>query len=129
MKNWIFLIMMLVGAQVFSQGVNISLVSEMIQTGSVVGKVLDANDPDMPLVFASVVVKEVEQHVETDNEGVFSFQLSPGSYTLEVAFIGYELQEISFEVFGGEKAQKKVLLQPLKIQSAQQVELIDQYDL
>jgi len=129
MKNLIFMIMMLIGAQVFSQGVNISLISKMIQKGSVVGKILDANDPDMQLVFASVVVKEVEQQVETDSEGAFSFQLSPGSYTLEVAFIGYELQEISFEVFEGKTAQKKVLLQPLKIQSAQRVELIDQYDL
>jgi len=129
MKNWIFMIMMLVGAQLFSQGVNISLVSKLIQTGSVAGKVFDANDPDVNLVFASVVVKELEQHVETDSEGAFSFQLSPGSYTLEVTFIGYELQEILLEVIGGKTVCKKVLLQPLKIQSAQRVELIDQYDL
>ena len=108
------MIVMLVGAQVFSQGVNISLVSKLFQTGSIVGKVLDANDSDVNLVFASVVIKELEWEVETDNEGAFSFQLSPGNYTIEVAFIGYEVQEILLEVIGGEIAREMVLLQPLK---------------
>lgn len=133
MKKLLVIVLVFVGfqgiAQGFSQGVNISLVASWTQTGTVTGVVLDVNTTDEKLVFASVGVKEMDLQVETDMEGGFSFQLSPGNYTLEVAFIGYESQEIPIEVKGGESLEETIQLQPLKIQSAQQVELVELYDL
>ncbi|PCH75688.1 MAG: hypothetical protein COB98_08490 [Flavobacteriaceae bacterium] len=127
MKHWIFILIMLVTTQVFSQGVNFSLVAGLLQTGNVAGKVLDANETDTSLVFATVLIKELDLQVATDMEGAFSFQLSPGSYTLEVDFIGYQVQEFVVEVVGGETAQEALLLAPLKIQSAQLIEPIESF--
>ncbi|PCI34911.1 MAG: hypothetical protein COB60_05170 [Flavobacteriaceae bacterium] len=127
MKNRLIILLMLVGIQVFSQGMNISLVSSLTQSVSVAGTVLDAQDTDEKLVFAEVSIKELDLQIETDMEGAFSFQLSPGSYTLEVAFIGYEAQEILLEVVRGEMAQEMVHLQPLRIQSAQLIEPIEPF--
>ncbi len=127
MKNWFFIGVLLVGCQLFSQGLDVSLVSGFIQTGSVKGKVFDANDGDGHLVFATVVVKELELQMETDIEGAFNFQLSPGRYTLEVNFIGYQEQLFLVEVVGGDTSRKTVFLEPLKIQSAPLLEPIDSF--
>jgi len=125
MKNWLIIVGMLLGVQGYSQGTSMSLVSSLIQTESVTGTVSDANDAEEKLVFASVSIKELDLQVETDLEGVFSFELSPGNYALEVTFIGYEAQELLLTVVSGTTTQEKVFLQPLKIQSAQIIEPIE----
>lgn len=127
MKNWIFIVLILLGVQGFSQGVNFSVVTSLLQTGSVTGNVLDADETAMSLVFATVSIKELDLEVETDMEGAFSFELSPGDYTLEVAFIGYEAHEVLIKIVGGETSQEILLLQQLKIQSAPLIELIEPF--
>ena len=51
-----------------------------------------------PLSFATLFVKSTTQGVTTNQDGVFSFQLSPGSYTLVVQYIGYEQKEIMVSI-------------------------------
>lgn len=131
MKNWFFIAVFLVlGAQSYAQGMNISLVAGLTHVGYVDGRVIDANSSEENLVFATVTIKELDmQVVETDMEGSFSFELLPGSYTLQVSFIGYETQEVVFEVYSGATTNEEVFLQSLKTQSAQLLEPIEAFSL
>jgi hypothetical protein len=68
-------------------------------TGLIVGKVLDKEMNDSPLVFANVSLKGTEAEVTTDITGLFIIEnLEPGDYTLVCSFVGYETQEIKLHL-------------------------------
>jgi hypothetical protein len=66
------------------------------QTGTIKGQVTD--ERGMPLPFATIAIRETLQGTTCDNLGHFLLaDLSPGIYTIEVRFVGYEpriLQEV-----------------------------------
>ena len=51
------------------------------------GKVLNKNQE--PLARASVLIKEVNKTIVTNNKGVFETYLAEGNYTLDISYIGY----------------------------------------
>ncbi len=56
---------------------------------SVSGSVREV-DSNNPVVFATVVIKELNMWATTDNKGLFAIRgVLPGSYTLEVSSMGY----------------------------------------
>lgn len=59
------------------------------------GTVLDKESEDQPLAFAEVRVKGLDLSTRTDLSGRYSLNLLPGTYTLQVEFIGYETKEIN----------------------------------
>ncbi|MFC3199677.1 SusC/RagA family TonB-linked outer membrane protein [Parapedobacter deserti] len=62
------------------------------QTGGIQGRVVDENGD--PLGGASVVIKELNRQAGTNAEGLYSFtNVSYGTYTLSVSFIGYQTAE------------------------------------
>ena len=64
------------------------------QSGSI-GGVISDNDTYEALPGANVVIKGTSRGSTTDINGVFTLsELTPGSYALEISFIGYELKEI-----------------------------------
>ncbi|WP_304235560.1 TonB-dependent receptor [Jiulongibacter sediminis] len=63
-------------------------VSSVAQMGTVRGTIID-NSNGETLPFATVFVKEVQKGVNTDLDGVYSVDLAPGTYTLEVTYVGY----------------------------------------
>ena len=70
----------------FSQGVQIS------------GQVLDAEFNNEPLAFAEVRVNGLELATITDENGRYELELTPGNYSLEIGFIGYETRLVPAEV-------------------------------
>lgn len=62
--------------------------SAMAQTGTVRGTIID-NTNGETLPFATVFVKEAQKGVNTDLDGVYTIELNPGKYTLEVTYVGY----------------------------------------
>lgn len=76
------------------------------QNGTVSGIILDKEYNNEPLAFANISVKGTKYGSSTDMDGKYSISLKPGSYTLIVAFLGYETAEIPFTVKAGER--KKV---------------------
>ena len=75
------------------------------QSGSIAGKISD-NDTYEPLPGANVVVKGTSKGTTTDIDGNFKLgELTPGSYALEISFIGYELKEILATVRSGQVTQ------------------------
>ena len=72
----------LISATAFSQQVELK------------GQVLDSEFDNEPLAFANVKVRELDLEAVSDENGNYKLALIPGSYTLEVEFIGYETQLI-----------------------------------
>ncbi len=77
-------------------------------TGLIVGKVMDNELDNTPLVFANVSLKGNSTEAQTDLTGLFLIEnLEAGDYTLVFSFPGYETQEIKVHVDG---------LQPIELQ-------------
>lgn len=88
MKHLLYISIFLITA--FSFGQN---------TGLIVGKVLDNEMNDAPLVLAKVSVKGTSIKSDTDLTGLFVIEnLEDGDYTLVCSFVGYESQEIDVHV-------------------------------
>ena len=83
MKNIITALVFLITASAVAQQVDLK------------GQVLDSEFNNEPLAFANVKVKGLDLGAVSDENGYYSLALTPGSYTLEVEFIGYESQVIS----------------------------------
>jgi iron complex outermembrane receptor protein len=74
--------------------------SQEMRLGTIIGRVVDA-DLGTPLEYANVVLYEKESMMQitgamTDSNGVFRlFQVRPGTYTMEISFMGYYPKKIS----------------------------------
>lgn len=80
-------------------------------TGMIVGKILDNELNDSPLVLASVSIKGGTKEVHTDLTGLFVIEnLEAGNYTLVCNFAGYETKEIKVLVDALKPAEVKVSL-------------------
>ena len=72
------------------------------QSGSITGKISDSDSYEA-LPGANVVIKGTSKGTTTDIDGTFSLgELSPGSYALEISFIGYQLKEMIANVRPGQ---------------------------
>jgi len=68
-------------------------------TGAVAGKLTDIAFNNEPLAFANVLIKGTTTGTTSDFDGLYIFEnLSPGQYTLQFSFVGYETQEIITEI-------------------------------
>ena len=83
MKNVFATLLFLITATAFSQQVDLK------------GQVLDSEFNNEPLAFANVKVKGLDIEAISDENGYYMLALTPGSYTLEVEFIGYESRLIN----------------------------------
>ena len=72
------------------------------QSGSISGQISDS-DTYEALPGANVVIKGTSKGTTTDVNGKFSLgDLTPGSYVIEISFIGYDLKEIFANVKSGQ---------------------------
>ncbi len=75
------------------------------QSGGIAGKISDKETYE-PLPGANVVIKGTSKGTTTDIDGNFKLgELSPGSYAIEISFIGYELKEMIVTVRSGQTTQ------------------------
>ena len=88
MKNVLFLLALFVSVGLFSQ-----------TEGVVQGTIIDLEANNEPLLFADVTLKDTAWHAQTNFRGNFEItDVTPGVYTLEVSYLGYETLVISVEV-------------------------------
>lgn len=67
--------------------------------GIIVGKVVDTEINNDPLVFAKVSIKGTAVESESDVTGLFLLEnLADGDYTLVCSFVGYDSKEIKVHV-------------------------------
>lgn len=71
--------------------------------GSIVGKLTDKEVNNEPLAFANVLIKGTTTGTTSDFDGLYEIgDLAPGTYTLQVSYLGYETAEIpTVEVVAG----------------------------
>lgn len=101
MKSFLTIGFLFLASIAFSQGVQIS------------GQVLDAEFDNEPLAFAEVKVAGLELAAITDENGNYELELVPGTYSLEIGFIGYETRLISAEIVRDED----IRLDPVVLES------------
>ena len=79
----------------FSQSFEVSsFFADAPKNGKIEGVVLDNEVDNEPLAFATITVKNTDFETNSDLDGSFSFNLKPGKYKLEVAFLGYATIEL-----------------------------------
>jgi len=83
------------------------------QTNGVLsGKIVDAETHNEPLLMASVSLKNTAWKTQTNFNGNFEIKaITPGAYTLEVAFLGYETIAIPVAIKAGERLELLEVLQ------------------
>ena len=80
-------------------------------TGLIVGKLLDKEFDNNPLVFANISIKGTSIKSTTDQTGLFVIEnLEDGDYTLVCSFVGYETKELKVKVVSGESEYIKTSL-------------------
>ncbi|MFS4455138.1 carboxypeptidase-like regulatory domain-containing protein [Maribacter sp. 2304DJ31-5] len=70
-------------------------------SGIVSGKILDAEMYNEPLLMAQVTLKNTEWSTRTNFNGNFEIlDVTPGTYIIQITFLGYEPIERSIEIVG-----------------------------
>jgi hypothetical protein len=105
MKKLLFLLVFSVSTFAVAQEVKIS------------GHVIDAENENAALAYASVHVKELNVEVNTDLEGNFYLELVPGVYTLVYDFVGYSPVEVKTVLTDKELIVNPVLMKAYQIES------------
>ena len=70
--------------------------------GTLTGVVIDKDENNGALAFATVLVKETKNSISSDENGKYSINLNPGNYTIEFSFVGYESFEKTVTIKKGE---------------------------
>lgn len=105
MKNIFFIGFFLFSAGSFSQN-----------TGGIKGKVSDKTMNNEPLLMANVQLKGRESIAQTNFNGNFKIsELSAGTYTLIISYLGYETLEIPVTIDENVVANIAAELRPLQI--------------
>ena len=100
MKKIFYLFIMLFATVTYSQN-----------TGLIIGKVMDNEMDNAPLVFANMSIKGASTEVQTDLTGLFLIEnLEAGDYTLVCSFPGYDTQEIKVHVDALQPIELQVIL-------------------
>ncbi|WP_281541987.1 carboxypeptidase-like regulatory domain-containing protein [Maribacter aestuarii] len=95
MKRILITLLMLVTAFSYAQS-----------TGVVGGKILDAELFNEPLAMATVSLQKTDWSTQTNFNGNFEIlDVAPGSYILEIRFLGYESTTLPIEVSADKKAE------------------------
>lgn len=82
-------------------------------TGIVVGKVMDNDVSNEPLIYANISIKGTAVEASTDMTGLFHIEnLKDGDYTLVCSFTGYETKELNIHVSAMEPTEVAISLKP-----------------
>jgi len=70
--------------------------------GTVSGTITDKESNNQSLPFANVLIKGTNIGTNTDIDGKYSLKIEPGSYILQLSFVGYESIEVPVTVLANE---------------------------
>lgn len=70
--------------------------------GTITGTLTDKDANNQSLPFANVLLKGTSIGTNTDIDGKYTLKVLPGSYTLQLSFVGYESVEIPVTVIANE---------------------------
>jgi hypothetical protein len=67
-----------------------SFFAETSKPGVLKGQLLDGENNNEPLAFATIEIAGLNEYLTTDENGCFSVRLKANTYNLVISFIGYE---------------------------------------
>lgn len=76
----------------------ITVISFSQNKGTISGILTDKDANNQSLPFANVLIKGTNIGTNTDIDGKYTITILPGSYTLQLSFVGYESVEIPVTV-------------------------------
>lgn len=85
------------------------------------GKVLDGEMANEPLLGATVIIKDTTTGAQTDFDGNYTLSITPGTYTLEYSYVGYNTSTEDVILISGNDVQ---LNKTLKANSLDQVVIV-----
>jgi iron complex outermembrane receptor protein len=89
--------------------IGMSLLAQAQQHGSISGTITTADG--QPAEFVNVIIVGTNKATNTDTNGKFEIKrVTPGSYTLQVSFIGFDPKEQSVEVTAGQSTTAQFVL-------------------
>ena len=80
----------------------ITAISFSQNNGTITGVLTDKDSNNQSLPFANVVIAGTSIGTNTDMDGKFSVSTTPGNYTLQFSFVGYESVEIPVKIIANE---------------------------
>jgi hypothetical protein len=80
----------------------LTVVSFSQNKGTITGTLTDKDANNQSLPFANVLLKGTSIGTNTDIDGKYTLAVLPGSYTLQLSFVGYESVEIPVTVIANE---------------------------
>ena len=97
------------------------LVSTVYSQSKITGVITENIDGvDEPVPFVNLLIKETGQGSSTDFDGNYAISIAPGSYTIEVTFVGYTTQTLVVKVLANEN-------KTVNINLVSNSELIDEF--
>jgi uncharacterized membrane protein len=100
-----------------AQSNRLALVNPINKTVDLKVVVLDEENAMEPLAFATVIVKEKGQEKTTNLEGEFKASLRPGTYNIEIQFIGYQTITLSnVTLVSGKPVELKTSMRALQLE-------------
>lgn len=84
--------------------------------GTLKGILTDKNLNNEPLPFANVALKGTTFGVNTNENGAYSMEVAPGTYTMIFSFLGYESVEVLVSINSGETKTIDQALAPTSVQ-------------
>jgi len=85
-------------------------------TGSIVGVVLDGELNNIPLMQATISIKDTSLQSTSDSNGIFYFEnLEEGNHTLVFSFIGYQSKDINIQIISNQQTDVITSLNASKI--------------
>lgn len=117
MKYLIAVALLLSSLSVTAQSNRLAIVSSNPNKVEVLCKVLDEENALEPLAFAQVVVRETAKEYLLDANGSLVLKLRPGTYTIELKFLGYQTKVLeNIEVMSGEKLELRESMKALTLE-------------
>lgn len=81
------------------------------QSGSISGTISDKEFNNEPLAFANILIKDTSKGTTTNFEGKYTLEdLTPGNYTIEFSFIGYQTQTTPILIEAGKITELNIVL-------------------
>lgn len=100
-----------------AQSNRLALINPVNKTVDLKVVVLDEENALEPLAFATVIVKEKGQEKTTNLEGEFKTSLRPGTYNIEIQFVGYQTQTLSnVKLVSGKPLELKTSMKALQLE-------------
>ena len=76
------------------------------------GKIVDS-ESDSTLAYASILLNGTNQGTVTNNDGIFTFKLSEGEYSLIIRYVGYKTDTLTIKVPHPDLINIKLIKQPI----------------